>query len=709
MPRISEYLSTRSEITQLQILQNNIIAFSTKFHEIEIISHEENKKKSYFSHLKNNTQTANITFSPDAKLLAFASKDIISIVEIRTSKIIYSIKVDYEIVDILTFDTTSQYIIAGTKNGRVLQYKYDNSSLLSRICSFPYQTKRERSKIKENFISAFAFYENKMACSGYGGAIFITDLYSKANNTIITRSRIRVDALCFLDKDTLISGNVDGVLQIMPLKEKKVSENINAPFINIKQIIVMPNPDFILVSSDANYLALINIKLYKVIDSQYLKFKNKVNKIALLNEEILLVALENSQLLKVELASISRLRSLITHNSLDEAFKLVTKEPMIKGTKEHIELEEKYQLYLKKAISALINNKKDLALQLIEMFRYLPSKKEEIRLIFKAFDEYDRFKALFLEQKYTLSYAMAAKFPALQHTKEYEKMEKRWKGTFAKAQKQMILNKNDEAKKTLSEYVTIVSKRPLINFILNDSKLFLDFLKAIEERDFKEIEELVKENDTFTQIPTYKALNKEIEYNLDGAQENMRTGNVKVAINYLKKLEKIPHLTQRVAKLYYECKNIQKLYSAYSKNNFRTCYEILDTHKCLNYTELGKLLEKNWSKQILKCEKYALKGEIKSIKNSLGDLLTLQTRKDKIGELLRVSFHSKITQLMQKKSFKNAESIIYSYIDIFGLDYEIDIIREQYEKVASTKLAIVQGQRRKVSRYSWINSSIIMH
>ncbi|MCD4668239.1 MAG: hypothetical protein K8R44_06600 [Sulfurimonas sp.] len=120
------------------------------------------------------------------------------------------------------------------------------------------------------------------------------------------------------------------------------------------------------------------------------------------------------------------------------------------------------------------------------------------------------------------------------------------------------------------------------------------------------------------------------------------------------------------------------------------------------------MLQKQWSKIISKCEVFALKGNIKDIKTTLGEFINLSSRRDKIGDLFRVSFHSKIKGLLAQKKYKKAEAIIYSYIDIFGLDNEIISIMKMYENFSKTRLAITQNQNNRIDRDNWINSEIIM-
>lgn len=164
--KINECVNTRSEITELKVLGDKLIAYSTKLHGLKFYSLEESKTTLNLSSEFLNSQTAAIAFSKDSKHVALANAQVIDILHIPSNQLIKKISTD-EDLEILAFDLSSMYIIAGTKSGRVLQYRYNEISLLSRLCSFPANQEIDRSKIKQNFVSAFAFHKNKIACSGY--------------------------------------------------------------------------------------------------------------------------------------------------------------------------------------------------------------------------------------------------------------------------------------------------------------------------------------------------------------------------------------------------------------------------------------------------------------------------------------------------------------------------------------------------------------
>ena len=705
---INELSKARSEITHLQSFEHRLIAFSTRLHGLKFFSLEEYKVILNYTNENLDSNTTALAFSNDSKHIAFSNGVFIYVINLQNRELVRKISTNNEEIDILSFDLTSLYVIAGTKSGRVLQYKYSETSLLSRICSFVSKKKTPKPTDRKSFVSAIAFHKNKIASSGYGGSIIVVDLHSLSTKDIISPDTTRKNALCFRDNNTIISGTVDGTIHINSISDKTFHKQISAPFRRIKQIILMPNPEYIMISGDSNTLSIIDIKRCKIAKSTYLEFEDKVGKIVLIDDNTLVVSLKNMKILEVEIPNTRKLQSLLLHNSLDEAFEVIDSNPMLKDSNEYAELEEKFDKIYLEAVEALINQNQKLALQLTDMFKNIPSKRDKVRLLFEAFKHYPRFQTHCSEQKLSLAYAMANKFPALEHTWQYVRMEEAWKNAFKSAQKQVLQGSFENAKMYLSAYATVLVKKDLIKLILKNNSDFIKFLKAIDNKNFSIVEELANKHLIFKEIPTYDLLNEEINYHLNKAQMYLNKGNVKIAKKYLDKIKDVPSVKEQFIFLNEKRENIIRINELYKQNDFISCYEMIDNYKYLADTEFGLLLEKHWSKIIHKCENYALSGNIKGIKSTLGELLLLSTRRDKIGDLLRVSFHTRIKILMAKKTFKHAETIIYSYLDIFGFDKEIDAIMKLYEIKSSSKLAIADTQNNKPQRDAWINSDIIL-
>ena len=336
-------LQARSDITQLKKLDNNLIAMCTYMHGIKIFSYDECSVSTNISNENLNSLTTSVDFSKNGKLVAFSTKSSIFLMDIATKKIIKTIKTDNEIVVMLSFDETSKYIIAATKSGRVIQYRCDGSSSLGRFFSFELDKHNSDNKEAMSIVSFLAFHKNIMACGGKSGQLCVINIHSKANKIIIKNTLSSVNSICFLDNLSIVSGDSKGVLYFNSLKDGKLIKQLQTGFTKIKQIVLMPNHNYIMVSGDDEHISIYDVNKFKLLHNKYIKFDDKVSRIMLIDEDTLLVVLKNKDIRIVKLSNSLHLKSLILHNSLDKAYMLIEKDFTLRDTKEYKELEEKYQ------------------------------------------------------------------------------------------------------------------------------------------------------------------------------------------------------------------------------------------------------------------------------------------------------------------------------------------------------------------------------
>ena len=707
MPKVSYFLRTDSKITELKKLNHGLIGICTKMHGAKFFLYDASNSPVDIFHEYLNSTTSNVAFSQNTEFLAFSIKSSIYVLHLPTKTVVKIIKTDNEVIDMLEFDLESKYIIAATRSGRVMQYRYDKSSMIARLYSFKTNNDKKYTPKNLSTVSSFAFCKNIMACGGDCGTIFTINLHSRANKRVYSNASSRINSICFLNSSHIASGDSKGNLYLNCVKDGKLIKKIQTGFTQVKQIVLMPNSNYLMIIGDANYVAIYD-KNFKIIYSKYIEFNDIVNKVIVANENTLLVALNNQCIEKVVLSNSSEIISLIMENSLDKAYALVQQDYMLIETKEYKALEVVYDKVYSKAVQAIVSQNREKLLQIISIFKDVKSKKKDIHLLIKAFDNYPRFKTLYVEKKYAVAYNMSTTYPALTKTVEYEKMEKKWRNLFVSAQKQILSGRIYNAKSLLHDYLIVAEKRPVVKLILNHNSNFIKFLRAIDSKDFQKIHMIAKTNKFFTQIPIYKSIELEINKELEDVQNDIYNCNIDTANKKIAKLRGIDSIASKIITLNAECIAISKLQTAYKLNDFIKCYEILDKNSSLYNTRLGSFLQQHWLEIITKCEGFALNGNIKDIKLTLGGLIDLETRKDRIGDLFRISFYEKIKALMTEQTYKKAENIIYSYIDIFGQDNEIVSIMKLYERVSNTKLAITHRQGTRQTRDSWINSDIIM-
>lgn len=696
MFKIFNSLDTVSNVKHLYSLQNLSIGFTTELNDVMIFDYTSAVLTKIITSPHLDADAKNIIFSSQKELLAFSKNYYLYILDIKNNTIINIINTNNQEIVELNFDPTANYIFVATKSGRVFQYKAIYPILLSRICSFD----------KELQKSYFAFHEAAFACSSQNGIIVVINIYTKSDKKVFIHNKKAINLLYFIDEEILLCAREDSSIEFIDIQRSKVIKTIELRLKNIKKIVQIKNSNFAIVCSDDNYLSMIDTKSFKIIHHKYIIFDDDINDIVIPEANTLIVALKNSKILKVTIETSTILEHLLLHNSLKEAYDLFEAQPMLKSSIEYQKFSQNFQNSYTQAIKYLIHKNRAFATQILDAYVEIPDFAKKIKELFLAFEKYNRFCELITDKQYSLAYAISIKHTPLQETPEYKKMEQLFNLTFFNATKYIIKKDIQNAKEILKPYFTVASKKPLINTLLTHNKEFIEFLTAIKNRNFKMIQEYLKKYAVFKEIPSYISLQKDIENELNEAKINIQTANITVANRHLDALEGLESLSKELKQLRQKGEEVSILLDAYERDDFKKCYELLDKYSHLKNIELGILLEKHWQKLIQKCENYAIKGEFKNIKRTLKELLKTSSRAEKIGELLKVSFHSKIENLIIIKDFFAAQTIIYSYLDIFGIDSEIVYIMKRYEAVSNDKLAITHSLS---SRDSWRECDIIIN
>jgi len=700
-------LKSRSQITSLSKVNSNFIAYTNNDKNLKIIAPFQCKTiQNIYVDLLSKKTTA-LAFHKNSSTFVMANGTVLYIINITTQNITQTIHTNDGNIQIVTFVEDTPYIITGTDNGRVVQYRYDGKFEISRLCSFPYNNVHVKRVVQNNYVSALAYNKEYLACSGHGGAVTLIKFNSHASKVTLETSNVQVTALEFLDKNRIIYGNISGNIFISEYKTQSIAQSVHAMHTHIKQIILIPKSHYALISTQSTSLMLLDTANAKIIKNSFINFDYEVNHVVLLSPDELMVSLSNNQILKVSIGSTEEIKSLLDSNSLLEAFALIEANPMLENTKEHTQVELLYKNLYSGTMQLLIKSKNlDVAKQ-IEEFKKLKNKKNDYQNLLLAYENYEKLQELYQNSKFALAYSLVDKYKALEFTQEYKEMEKIYKATFTLAQKHILLKHKDKAVELLAPFTTINSKRAMIKLLLRQNSEFLEFLKSISQKNYEKINALIQKNTTFKEIPSYLALMQDIQDKLRAIKELIYSAKIDRATEIIKELYPIPNIKDEIHSLYDLALNAKKLLKQYENNHFTQCYELIDENRQLDAIQLSILLENHWSKRINQCELFALSGNIKGIKDTLGNLIHIKTRRGKIGDLLRLSFYAKIKELLEKQKFKSAENIIYSYIDIFGIDSEIKQCMINYESTSQKKLAITIKGQKHLPRDNWINSDIM--
>lgn len=702
MPKLRECVYERSPITNLSLSKKNTLAYTTQFAGAKIIDSRRCSQLEKIVLKELNVKSLSPCFSPDSTKLAFANNQTIYIVNLDTKKILKTIRLNISTVTALTFSADSLYIIVATNKGRILQYRCDSSSLMARLYSLPYNSHTKSS----HYVKKFATYKNKLVCSATDGSLIYIDLDLQKKKSVLIKEGSEINALLFIDETHFLSADNSGVIKIHNLLHKSDLKTINAPFKDITHIALTNNHKTALISSPtSNFISAIDIVKGIVLRSSYIESEEYIQSIVINNENTLYAVTQETRIEKTRLPVSEDLKTLINKNAFIDAYKLLKEEPLLRTAQEYELLEEKYQKIYMQILNLLAEQNTTQATKLAKVFQGVNEKEKEINTLFLAFKYYNDFKMKYIQKKHALAYAIVHKHPPLQHTSIFQQLEEKYLKTFLSAKRHIELNNLTSAKALLNEYFTVHAKRPIIKLLLAKDVNLFKFLRAVEKQDFQMQEEMIIQNKVYTLAPTYKGIENSIEDSIRKIETFIQEGDLTQAKELLLKFKTTTYMKVHLIRLSMKMQKMHNFQKSYAENNFKVCYELLDMNHFLQETKLGTMLTQHWQKLLEKAETIALSGDLKKVVTLLEDFMYIKTRKNRIGNVLRVASLAKVKLYLSQKKFEKAQETIYAHIDVFGKDSEVFIMMDQFEALSKEKLAIICDE--EISRDDWLQLDIL--
>jgi len=633
--------SDKKEVFYMEKISHEKIAYSDNL-AIKIVNFES--KKETIVNLKISLQKGIaplFSFNVDKSLIAFINKECIYIAKttlLKSGNIKYLdilTKITFiEKPTVLKFSPDSRYLFVGNSENIVHQYHCKHSEILGEFALLTEYKKRTTG------ISALSFFDTELYIAGNRGDMVKVDIFSKISKKLFCNESVDITDVLLLSKNIAIATHANGELRYIDTKKMNVYKKIETLFTKINQVVLMHNEKYMLVCGREPYISLIDIQQQKNIVNKYISLEDEVKQMTLVSEYVLIVLLANNNIVRIDLPTPKQLKSLIVHGAFDEAYALVQKDPILLESQEYIHLEKKYQNMLERTIKEIPKQNKMYAMQTLSFFKNVNSKKKEINLLFKAFDNYKKFQDLFYEKEYARAYNLAGMYPALKSTREYKQMESEFKKDLQKASEYLKHCKYEQAQISLKKYMLVKEKQTIIKLFLNKSHIFVKHLNFLRGKEVSQMQALAQANEDFAECLKY--------LNID-TSNNLMTKNLVILDECINKgrllqAKKIVHdldteTTLEILSSYKEkILYMDQLYAMYEKKNYLACYNLLDSNDLLDRSDIVIQLDLFWKKMILKVEKYAYKGNVEIVSNFVNKYKSLYKREAKLQELLQLAY-----------------------------------------------------------------------
>ncbi len=683
-----------------------IVDKSKKFYILNLATMDR-EHEFHFQHAYVHNEKMSISFSPDGKYLAYSEKEqsVVRVINIHEHKHHHSFPTLQNSIETLCFDPGSHYLIAGSVTGRVYLWNLFSTGQVSRLSSFPEYTPHLFSKPKTNYVSSACFSPsgNLTATSGYGGSIVVTNIHTEVFPKRITPNHVRINSLVFIDENFLAAGNIEGSIDIIDLKTSQIRKHYQTGLNDINALCVSGSGNYLLASGHTRQVTLIDLKTQKILSHEYLRLHSKITRLAITPEDVLLVGCEDGSLNIFHLYPEELLQLRLNTSSYAQSYELLQRFPLLQESPLAQKLEESWTETLDDAVDMVQDKEMDQALKLLKRFAHVPSKQKSIKEFQGLITHFERFRTAVDHKNFALAYSMSEHVGLLKKTQPYKEMEELWDHVFLQAQVYIIKDMAHRLFKVLEPFSRVSAKLCFIQVLLHKPEKFLEFTHLINAHSYTKIFEITKHYPCLKEIQSYQKIIDATDNLYEKFQQHIFSRDYALAELEHESLSHIPYMKKKLQTLSHLLELAKKLESYYQAKNLSSCYRLIDQHQELHDLPLVQELEKEWNSKMKEAEKEALLGHTKEIKTILGELLTLSSRAQKIGMLLRLSYITQIKLLIIKQQFKSLQYAIDTYIRMFGYDTELHNLIQKLKKdrIATIELSAEQEHRRP--RALWLS------
>ncbi len=707
--KVYKQMYFNSPIAYLKVLDDKLLAIVTesKLFAVVDITTMQTVQEFTFKHANAHKEKSSVAFTPDGKYLAYSEleQSVVRVIDIHSHKLHHSFPTLQNRIETLCFGPHSNYLIAGSITGRVYLWNLFSTGQVSRLSSFPEYTPHLLTQPKNNYVSAACFSSsgNLTATSGYGGSIVVTNIHTEVSPKRITPNHIRINALSFIHEDMIVAGNIEGALDVIDLRTSQIQKHYQTGLNGISDIAVSSKGTYLLVAGHTKDVVLVDLKKQKIRDASFISRAEKITRLSITQDDILVVGCEDGSIRMYRLFPEDTLESLLSKSAYAQAYELIHEYPLLEDSPLVRKLEQEWENALEDALLKAQEGNNDDALNALQRFTQIPSKSNAIKDVKNFIKHFPSFSSAVLNENYALAYSIAEQTPLLKRSTAYTDMENTWDSCFLKAQTYVITDQKVELIKILEPFSRVNTKLCFIQVLLHQPALFLQFTHHVNTHAYDKVFSITHSYPCLKEIQSYKDMLYAAQDLYIKSKEHIFSGEFDLAELELEQLAHIPSMKAQWQELKQIYSLALRLQSLHADGNTLSCYELIDKNEALQALPLAKELETSWNIKMESAEKEALLGNIKEIKSSLGQLLNLSTRSQKIGTLLRLGFLTQIKLLVIKKQISHIQKAIDSYIEMFGYDTELSnlIIKLTQDKIVDIVLDDEQMHHRP--RSLWLS------
>jgi len=568
----------------------------------------------------------------------------------------------------VSFDWDENYLLTGGMDGRAYIWSLKFGKMLMPLPPHP------------DYILSGGFSKNNLwtATGSYDRLITISNISS--SNLFYRKKSHRgaVTKIKFFDNNIMISGDKTGELIKWDYRKGKVLNRFSNMADMVVDFVSDENNEFLFAVTKEKRVYLYDFETAELITQDFIKLSTFPTTIAYnyFISHLYIGCVDGSIYVYDLLEDKNKLKKLIDSKKYDEAYELVKTNPILRRTEEYKTLENIWEKTFSAINKLLEKGQVDEAKVLFEPFKNNSIKRNLFQNLLRDFGEFEKFKQAVQKKRYPLAYSLVHKYPVYKQSVYYKKMEEGFKKAFNEARKYIKLNQESKARDILKPFAGVTDKVALIQSLFNEKQLYDIIKNKLAKKEFESFFEFVKRYPFLTDSPEYSIALKYGEKFLDLANEALKSGDYKKAIQYAEILEKFPMYKDEAKHIINKAKNISNFLMYLANNDYDRVEELVNLHSYLENLEDYKKFVKRYKNILKEAENYALKADVKAIKEKYKELFSHKFFKDMLNNFIKRAYFNQIVALYKQNDIEKLKIAIENYIKLFGFDNEIgDILK----------------------------------
>ncbi|MFC2073813.1 WD40 repeat domain-containing protein [Campylobacterota bacterium] len=682
--KINKQFDLKDGVHTLQLLDDNTLACLDVSNSFRTFDLDEFKLIDGFkSKLPSNIPYVNnMAISPDGSHLSFYNKELkeVSIFDRSSRKFKHSIKNHPGGVETVTFTQDSKYLITGGMEGRLYMWSVS--------------TGQKVDTLSHHSDAVLAISSNDtgrwIATAGYDKVIKVFNRSFRKNHYKLISHKEPVTTVSFLTEQRLLSTDKEGTILIWDIVKSKVIARLPKFDSHITAVCVDKEEDFLFVAGIGGMVGLYHLKEERLLKIDFLKQLAGVTQMQYCDEKNLLVfGLSNGHIPIYQLNSQNEtFTELMQKKDFHGCYTMVEDNPLLCYSKEYESLEKLFERVYEHAKKLLRADKKAEAKELLKNFTASSEKRLIVQKLFNDFTLFSSFNNAIKGRKYMMAYSLAAEYPTLKETPEYEKMEEEWSKVLIVVRK--IINEKsseEKIKQLFKPFMGVPGKNLIIKTLYTNRNVFTLFRKHLKEKDYFNAFKLASGHPFIEELEEYENLLKIGEMFQAKTQDTFNQGGYYDSVKLCDTLSCFPAQKEFAESLKGKANIYAETMKYYAEKQFAAVFNMIEEYPFLEDAKIAIDIEEDFLDHYEKAENYAAVGNVAALKKVMEKFSKIKSKQPSIYHLVKIAYWAQIEEGAKAKVPDSVlKDAFAKYEKFFGYDSMLEDLLSGIQQYRSLKV-----------------------